>query len=343
MNRRRGALIGVVLVAAGLAPALGAGAASALRVSDAVTSTLTTTMPIVRLHFSAPVSVAKLPRLVVRPPVAMAWQQIGPDEVQAVARGHLQPLVRYVIEVPTSVRCASTCSFVAVRPHVTSVAASVQWEQQLLATLGYLPLSFTPNVAPVDASQPAAGSFTWKYPDLPADLTSQWSVGTANVITTGALMAFQDVHHLETTGVADATTWKDLLSAAALGQVDPRPYDYVDVSQTEPESLTLYESGVPRFHALVNTGISVSPTENGTYPVYLRFVNTIMSGFNPDGSHYSDPVSWVSYFHGGDALHQFYRASYGWPQSLGCVEMTLSDAKYVWPFTPIGTLVTVHP
>ena len=84
---------------------------------------------------------------------------------------------------------------------------------------------------------------------------------------------------------------------------------------------------MPRFHALVNTGISVSPTENGTYPVYLRFVNTIMSGFNPDGSHYSDPVSWVSYFHGGDALHQFYRASYGWPQSLGCVEMTLSDAE----------------
>ena len=53
-------------------------------------------------------------------------------------------------------------------------------------------------------------------------------------------------------------------------------------------------------------------------------------------------MTWVSYFHGGDALHQFYRASYGWPQSLGCVEMTLSDAKYVWPYTPIGTLVTVR-
>ncbi len=343
MKRRRGALIGVVLVAAGLAPALSAGATSALRVSDSVASTLTTTMPIVRLHFSGPITAAKLPRLVVRPRVAVAWQQIGPNEVQAVARGHLAPLVRYVIEVPTSVRCASTCTFVAVKPHVTSVAANAAWEQQLLATLGYLPLSFTPNVAPADPAQPATGTFTWRYPDLPADLTGQWSVGTTNVITTGALMSFQDVHHLETTGVADAATWKALLSAVDGAQLDPRPYNYVDVSQTDPETLTLYESGVAKFHALVNTGISVSPTENGTYPVYLRFVNTIMSGFNPDGSHYSDPVSWVSYFHGGDALHQFYRATYGWPQSLGCVEMTLSDAKYVFPFTPIGTLVTVRP
>ena len=90
MNRRRGALIGVVLVAAGLAPALSAGAASALRVSDAVTSTLTTTMPIVRLHFSDPSRrEAATPRR--SPAVAVAWQQIGPDEVQAVARGHLRP------------------------------------------------------------------------------------------------------------------------------------------------------------------------------------------------------------------------------------------------------------
>ena len=48
-----------------------------------------------------------------------------------------------------------------------------------------------------------------------------------------------------------------------------------------------------------------------------------MSGTNPDGSHYADPVTWVSYFNGGDALHQFYRSTYGWPQSLGCVEMTV--------------------
>jgi len=35
------------------------------------------------------------------------------------------------------------------------------------------------------------------------------------------------------------------------------------------------------------------------------------------------------------------RATYGSPQSNGCVEMAISDAARVWPLTPIGTLVTV--
>ena len=51
----------------------------------------------------------------------------------------------------------------------------------------------------------------------------------------------------------------------------------------------------------------------------------------------------MSYFNGGDALHAFDRASFGTPQSLGCVEMQLEEAGKVWPYTPIGTLVTIAP
>ena len=67
-----------------------------------------------------------------------------------------------------------------------------------------------------------------------------------------------------------------------------------------------------------------------------------MSGTNPDGSHYSDPgIPWISYFNGGDALHGFVRASYGFPQSDGCVEMPITTAGRVYPYTPIGTIVNV--
>jgi len=48
-----------------------------------------------------------------------------------------------------------------------------------------------------------------------------------------------------------------------------------------------------------------------------------------------------AYFNGGDALHGFVRPGYGYPQSLGCVEMTYSAAATVFPYTPIGTLVDV--
>ena len=126
--------------------------------------------------------------------------------------------------------------------------------------------------------------------------------------------------------------------------MDPTTYNYVSVSEGTPEGLTLYVGNKVKFTTPVNTGISAAPTATGTYPVYERFLSTTMSGTNPDGSHYSDPdIQWVSYFNGGDALHEFPRYSYGFPQSLGCVEMPFASAETVFPYTPIGTLVTVNP
>ena len=43
----------------------------------------------------------------------------------------------------------------------------------------------------------------------------------------------------------------------------------------------------------------------------------------------------------GDALHGYVRPGYGYPQSNGCVEMPPANAAVVFPYTPIGTLVTV--
>ena len=160
-------------------------------------------------------------------------------------------------------------------------------------------------------------------------------------------MSFQDVQKLPTTGITTIATWKALLSAAKNSSFSPRPYNYVDVAENTgkkaPQLLTLYVAGIASFHSLVNSGIAQAPTDLGTYPVYLRYTSTTMSGTNPDGSHYHDTgIPWVSYFNGGDGLHGFIRPTYGSPQSLGCIEMPFSSAGTVWPHTPIGTLVTVR-
>ncbi len=276
-----------------------------------------------------------------------------------------------------------TTARAAVEP--TSVHFSIRLEDQLLANLRYLPLSFdassSPGAPPPSATttttsptttttDPAAtttttadptttttvtpaknepnptaireGSFVWRFPTLAAKIGSLWTVGTENVILRGALMRFQDVHDLDATGNMDGATWKALLIAAIKDQASPTPYDYVYVTQGQPEKLQLYQNGRVTFKTLVNTGISAAPTADGTFPVYLRFTTTTMSGTLPDGKPYDDTgIPWVSYFNGGDALHGFIRSSYGYPQSLGCVEMPFNDAAALWPHTPIGTLVTV--
>jgi L,D-transpeptidase catalytic domain len=186
------------------------------------------------------------------------------------------------------------------------------------------------------------GTYVWRFPKLPRILRGQWRFGTNNVVLRGALMNFQSVHGLATTGAMDPTTWRTLVAAARSNARDPSSYNYVLVNRALPQTLKLYVNGGLYFTTLVNTGISVAPTASGTYPVYLRYVTTTMSGTLPDGKPYSDSgIPWTSYFNGGDALHGFIRASYGWPQSLGCVEMPFSHARVVWPHTPIGTLVTV--
>jgi lipoprotein-anchoring transpeptidase ErfK/SrfK len=161
-------------------------------------------------------------------------------------------------------------------------------------------------------------------------------------MTRGAIMAFENDHGLTPDGDPGPAVWKALIQAAVSGHRSTFGYTFVMVSEGSPESLTLWHSGKTEFSVPVNTGIPQAPTATGTYPVYEHSPSVTMSGTNPDGSHYSDPgVPWVSYFNGGDALHGFTRAQYGFPQSLGCVEMDVSDAARVYPYTPIGTLVHV--
>ncbi len=76
--------------------------------------------------------------------------------------------------------------------------------------------------------------------------------------------------------------------------------------------------------------------------MYLRYYFQVMNGTNPDGSKYSDPVYFVSYFNGGDAVHYFPRGTYGWPQSLGCVELPYTAAEHAYPYLTYGSLVTVR-
>jgi lipoprotein-anchoring transpeptidase ErfK/SrfK len=141
--------------------------------------------------------------------------------------------------------------------------------------------------------------------------------------------------------MAGPAVWKALLAAAARNQRNTHGYSYAVASQNVPQRLTIWHNGHVVFSSPANLGISIDPTPVGTFPVYEKLPFQVMQGTNPDGSHYADPVSWVSYFSGGSAVHYISRGSYGFPQSLGCVELPYSAAKEAYPYLPYGTLVTV--
>jgi len=224
--------------------------------------------------------------------------------------------------------------------------------QQLLAQLGYLPVKWKADSDPPSDSvqtqlaaaiTPPSGTFHWRYHHTPAPLKALWNPSQFDVITKGAVMMFEDEHHMTADAVAGPEVWQALIRDEIAGKRRKTGYNYVFVHETIPQSMNLWHNGRVILRSPGNTGIASAPTEQGTFPVFEHIPVGTMSGTNPDGSKYNDPgVQWISYFNGGDALHAFPRASYGTPQSLGCVELPLTSAAKVWPYTPIGTLVTVE-
>jgi len=231
----------------------------------------------------------------------------------------------------------------------TTRGYSVLRLQQILAQLGYLPMTWTgPAVPATGAAQlaaaydPPAGTFQWQrgYPD---ELRHFWQQGSSNLLDTGAITGFEADHGLTPDGTISSAVWTDLLKAAASGRRNTHGYSYAIASQSIPEKLTIWHNGRKVFTSYANTGIPSRPTPVGTTPVYEKLPFQVMQGTNPDGSHYADPVEWVSYFNGGSAVHYFPRGGYGYPQSLGCVELPASTAEAAYHYLPYGTLVTVTP
>lgn len=223
---------------------------------------------------------------------------------------------------------------------------------QLLAQAGYLPVDWRPSGAEVArdpaaeaqaAVDPPAGSFSWRYPDTPHQLVEKWSPSQYTIITKGAIMKFENENGLTVDGEAGAAVWRKLIADAIAGKRLNEGYSYVYVHREVPETATLWSAGRTIITTPANTGISGAETELGSFTVFEHIPEGTMSGTNPDGSHYEDPgIKWISYFNGGDALHNFDRASFGTPQSLGCVELPLEASALIWKYTPIGTLVTIE-
>jgi hypothetical protein len=232
----------------------------------------------------------------------------------------------------------------------TTPHGSLLRAEQILAHLRYIPLTSSATVATSAAEeadevyQPPAGHFAWRYSNTPSTLKQQWAPhGQASEILRGAVIAFQHDTDLPVDGSIGQHTWHALLKADLADKVDPDKYSYISADLYLPQRLTLWVAGQTVLTSPVNGGVSGAPTPLGTFPIYERLPVTTMSGTNPDGSHYSDPgIKWVNYFSGGSAVHGFPRDSYGFPQSVGCLELPIPTAAEVYPKVDYGTLVHVY-
>ncbi|MDP2976504.1 MAG: L,D-transpeptidase, partial [Anaerolineales bacterium] len=110
----------------------------------------------------------------------------------------------------------------------------------------------------------------------------------------------------------------------------------VDLSQ---QRVYAYEGNVMVNSFIVSTGTWRYPTVTGQFRVYVKYRYTDMSG----PGYYLPNVPYTMYFYKGYALHgTYWHSNFGTPMSHGCVNLSISDAGWLFNWASVGTLVNVH-
>ncbi len=350
------AIFAVGLICVGIGAGLGGPEFRATSASDAVgmlPATRLTAIPNrvvtdgtapLRVRFSG-VPAAFSPTPVLSPAVPGRWSKRGEAEyfTPAVA---LEPCSTYTLSISATSTTRGHSPLGKPQKLALNVACpSVQGLQQTLARLGYLPYeparsaptTSRARLAAQDAFDPPKHALRPRFEGVPALVP-----GEIDETTKGALMVFQSAHGIEATGEVESATWKALYSADVHDRRNPDPYTWVTVTESLPETLEVHRDGHVVFSTPANTGVPGAETAQGIFPIFSRFESTTMTGTDVDGTKYTVPdVPWVNYFNGGDAVHGYPRASYGFPQSNGCVELPIEAAAQVYPMLKIGDIVEV--
>jgi lipoprotein-anchoring transpeptidase ErfK/SrfK len=105
-----------------------------------------------------------------------------------------------------------------------------------------------------------------------------------------------------------------------------------------------YEGGAPVFATLVASGLRQWPTQEGLFKVWAKMKTDAMNGSMGKPDQYSIPVvPYVMYFNNSIALHgAFWHNGFGYRHSHGCVNLSISDAKWLFDWAGIDTQVYVY-
>lgn len=203
-----------------------------------------------------------------------------------------------------------------------------------------LQLRFTPR-----------NSFGWTFEDIPIQTDAGY-----NALPTGRrLLPFSTVEIYDTKNVGGADwnligpdQWVEARKVAqvAINVTPPEGANgnprWIDVNLAE-QTLAVYDGYRLVFATMIASGLEPFWTKPGLYQIYQKKEAETMRNNDPSDFYYLEDVPWTMYFDGPRALHgAYWRTRFGYPQSHGCVNLSVGDAHWLFNWAHEGDWVYVH-
>lgn len=119
---------------------------------------------------------------------------------------------------------------------------------------------------------------------------------------------------------------------------------WIEVNLFE-QTLAVYDQRELVFATLIASGLEPFYTRPGLFQIYQKVKSGPMRGaFEADRSdaYYLEDVPWTMYYDDARALHgAYWRANLGFPQSHGCVNLSVGDSRWVFDWASEGDWVYV--
>jgi lipoprotein-anchoring transpeptidase ErfK/SrfK len=160
-------------------------------------------------------------------------------------------------------------------------------------------------------------------------------------------VSLEDVIRLNNLSNPDLLYVGQELTIPAAGIYEPTQTDAPPAPTTAGRSILVslsqqriyaYENGQLVHSHLVSTGLPDTPTVQGDYSIYVKYLADDMSG----PGYYLPQVPYTMYFYQGYAIHgTYWHNAFGRPMSHGCVNLPTPEAQWFFNWASVGTLVRV--
>jgi lipoprotein-anchoring transpeptidase ErfK/SrfK len=198
-------------------------------------------------------------------------------------------------------------------------------------------------------------AFAWPLPFYTDSIPVYRAPSYSAPLTDRVIYPYAEVVQVYATQSGDGVEWNMIgpnqwVEARIFATVTPNttPPDgvttgrWIDIDLAE-QTLAVYDNYQLVFATVIASGLEPFWTRPGLFQIYQKKETETMRNNDPTDYYYLDNVPWTMYFDKARALHgAYWRTRFGYPQSHGCVNLSVGDAHWLFNWAHEGDYVWVH-